>query len=74
MPKVPWLLPRPNGSSETARLSLALPDHSERVRAGEIGPIRREIIFEPVHEQPAPAEPAPVAPEKEPTEPVPDRS
>jgi hypothetical protein len=46
-----------------------------RPRAGEIGPVRREIIFEPVHEQPAPAEPAPAPPEREPdspTEPVPD--
>jgi hypothetical protein len=45
-------------------------------RAGEIGPVRREIIFEPLHEQPAPAEPAPAAPEREPetpAEPVPDR-
>jgi hypothetical protein len=45
-------------------------------RAGEIGPVRREIIFEPLHERPAPAEPAPAAPEREPetpAEPVPDR-
>jgi hypothetical protein len=44
-------------------------------RAGEIGPVRREIIFEPLHEQPAPAEPTPAAPEREPeapAEPVPD--
>jgi hypothetical protein len=44
-------------------------------RAGQIGPIRREIIFEPVHEQPAPAEPTPVEPAvpgPEPQEPVPD--
>jgi hypothetical protein len=46
-------------------------------RAGQIGPIRREIIFEPVHEQPAPAEPTPVepaVPEPQPQEPVPDPS
>lgn len=48
------------------------------VRAGEIGPVRREIIFEPVHEQPAPPEPAPVepspaAPETQPREPEPAR-
>jgi len=45
-------------------------------RAGEIGPVRREIIFEPVHEpaprrEPAPAEPAPAAPATEPAEPTP---
>ena len=44
-------------------------------RAGDIGPIRREITFEPVHEQPAPSVPAPgppeQAPEPEPREPVP---
>ena len=47
-----------------------------RPRAGEIGPVRREIIFEPIHEQPAPAEPAPAAPEREPEtpEPVPEPS
>lgn len=39
------------------------------VRAGEIGPVRREIIFEPLHEQPAPSEPPSVAPETEPSEP-----
>jgi hypothetical protein len=46
-------------------------------QAGEIGPVRREIIFEPVHEQPAPAEPAPVepapAPDPPPREPEPSR-
>jgi hypothetical protein len=42
-------------------------------RAGEIGPIRREIIFEPVHENPVPVEPPPV-PETEPREPVPART
>jgi hypothetical protein len=40
-------------------------------RAGDIGPIRREIIFEPVHETPAPVEAPPAAPEPEPQEPVP---
>jgi hypothetical protein len=47
-----------------------------RPRAGEIGPVRREIIFEPLHEQPAPAEPAPSTPEREPetpAEPAPSR-
>jgi hypothetical protein len=47
------------------------------VRAGEIGPVRREIIFEPVEEParpaPAPVEPAPAAPEAPPREPVPAR-
>jgi hypothetical protein len=46
-------------------------------RAGEIGPVRREIIFEPVHEQPAPVEPTPSEPapdrQPEPAEPIPDR-
>jgi hypothetical protein len=44
------------------------------VRAGEIGPVRREIIFEPVHEQPAPAEPTPAEPAapEPPREPVPE--
>jgi len=42
------------------------------VRAGNIGPVRREIVFEPLHEQPPPREqPAPsespgVTPQKEP--------
>ena len=49
----------------------------QRERAGEIGPVRREIIFEPVHEQPAPAEPTPAepapAPEPPSREPVPGR-
>lgn len=43
-------------------------------RAGEIGPVRREIIFEPLIEQPAPREPAPAEPETAPdapAEPVP---
>ena len=43
-------------------------------RAGDIGPIRREIIFEPVHEKPSPAEAPPAVPEPEPQEPVPDRT
>src|SRR5687767_493572 len=47
------------------------------VRAGEIGPVRREIIFEPVEEparpEPAPVEPPPAAPEAPPREPVPAR-
>jgi hypothetical protein len=54
-------------------------DRRAPVRAGQIGPIRREIIFEPLHEQPAPAEPVPAeprpgTPETEPHEPVPDPS
>jgi hypothetical protein len=45
-------------------------------RAGEIGPVRREIIFEPLIEQPAPLEPVPAPSEPErvpdaPAEPVP---
>jgi hypothetical protein len=74
MPKVLGLFPRPNRSTEAAMVSSASSDGPGRVRAGEIGPIRREIIFEPVHEQPAPAEPAPATPETDPKEPVPDGS
>jgi len=36
-------------------------------RSGEIGPVRREIIFEPLPERPAPQEPQPAEPA--PTEP-----
>jgi hypothetical protein len=57
-----------------------------RFRAGQIGPIRREIIFEPLPEtappltipaEPVPAEPespapAPVNPATQPKEPVPE--
>ena len=47
------------------------------VRAGEIGPVRREIIFEPLGEPgrraPAPVEPTPAAPDTPPQEPVPVR-
>ena len=45
-------------------------------RAGEIGPVRREIIFEPLQEPARPApqvEPAPAAPDAPPPEPVPVR-
>jgi hypothetical protein len=31
-------------------------------RSGEIGPVRREIIFEPLPERPAPQEPRPAEP------------
>ena len=57
---------RPRGSSVSPR-------QRALARAGQIGPIRREIIFEPVHENPVPVEP-PVAPETEPQEPVPGRT
>jgi hypothetical protein len=42
-------------------------------RAGHIGPIRREIIFEPIPDEGAPVEPivVPVTPAPEPKEPVP---
>jgi hypothetical protein len=73
MAKVEWLVPLPNASSQTAEVTSASSDRSMPARAGEIGPIRREIIFEPVHEQPAPVEPAPVTPETEPKEPTPSR-
>jgi hypothetical protein len=72
MVKVVWLLPRPNASNQPATVSSASSGRSVPVRAGEIGPVRREIIFEPVHEQPAPVEPAPGTPETEPKEPIPN--
>jgi hypothetical protein len=58
-------------------LIVTRPDRPSPPRAGQIGPIRREIIFEPLHEQPAPAEPAPAepaptAPDPAPQEPVAD--
>ena len=40
------------------------------MRAGQIGPIRREIIFEPLHEEPLPVIPEPVTPPS-PKEPAP---
>jgi hypothetical protein len=66
--------------SSTARRRRRGSMSSERcapARAGHIGPIRREIIFEPLHEKPAPVEAPPVAPEpqpQQPQEPVPDRT
>jgi len=45
-----------------------------RERAGKIGPIRREIIFEPLPDNPVPAEPPPVTPEQPQEQPVPDRT
>jgi hypothetical protein len=71
MAKVVWLLPRSHALNQAATVSSASSARSVPVRAGEIGPIRREIIFEPVHEQPAPVEPARVTPETEPKEPMP---
>ena len=52
------------------------PEAPAEPRSGEIGPVRREIIFEPLHERPAPVpvEPVPTAPEtrpEQPAEPVP---
>ncbi len=65
---------RPNGTRPEASAS---PERGTPTRAGHIGPIRREIIFEPMPAEPAPTEPAPVesppvAPEPQPREPVPD--
>jgi hypothetical protein len=40
------------------------------MRAGQIGPIRREIIFEPLHEEPLPVIPEP-ATRPSPKEPAP---
>jgi hypothetical protein len=46
-----------------------------RIRAGQIGPIRREIIFEPLADpkriEPAPVAPEPASPETQPEEPTP---
>ena len=46
-----------------------------RIRAGQIGPIRREIIFEPVPDpvriEPVPEAPAPASPETQPEVPTP---
>jgi hypothetical protein len=74
-----FLLPvaRPSRPSKTRFASSVSAERRQPPRAGHIGPIRREIIFEPLHEQPAPAEPAPVEPapgppEKQPQEPVPE--
>jgi hypothetical protein len=39
-------------------------------RAGEIGPIRREIIFEPLPDRPAPVEAPPPVPATEPEQPA----
>jgi hypothetical protein len=67
------LLPatRPHSMTRRGRGSSISPKACAGARAGDIGPIRREIIFEPVHEKPAPVEAPPVAPEPEPQEPVP---
>jgi hypothetical protein len=40
------------------------------IRAGEIGPIRREIVFEPLPERPAPVEDPATPPDQQPKEPV----
>jgi hypothetical protein len=42
-------------------------------RAGDIGPVRKEIIFEPLPEIPVPVEPPSEAPEPPAEEPVPVR-
>lgn len=68
------LVTQPNRPPGTQVESAAVPERSTPARAGQIGPIRREIIFEPLHEQPAPPEPAPpepAAPEPPPREPAP---
>jgi hypothetical protein len=45
---------------------------SEPLRAGEIGPIRREIVFEPLPDHAAPVElPLPTKPAPEPEQPAP---
>lgn len=45
---------------------------SRSTRAGDIGPIRKEITFEPLREVPVPADPPPPSPPERPAEePVP---
>jgi hypothetical protein len=44
------------------------------IRAGAIGPVRREIVFEPLHERPAPVETPATPAEPAPKEPVPERT
>jgi hypothetical protein len=48
-------------------------NHAPAIRAGEIGPIRREIEFEPLPARPAPVEDPVVTPDHQPKEPVPAR-
>jgi hypothetical protein len=63
MPSSCSSLVRPDGSGDTAR-----------IRAGQIGPIRREIIFEPLPDPvriEPPVAPAPSTPEPQPEEPTP---
>ena len=49
-------------------------NHAPVIRAGEIGPIRREIEFEPpLPARPAPVEDPAVIPDRQPKEPAPDR-
>jgi hypothetical protein len=47
-------------------------DRAPASRAGKIGPIRREIVFEPLPERPAPAERPVAPPDQQPREPVPN--
>jgi hypothetical protein len=49
-----------------------LRDRAPAIRAGEIGPIRREIVFEPLPERPAPVEDPAAPPDRQPKEPVPN--
>jgi hypothetical protein len=68
------VMPMPTSRSSIGRQhgSTEMP----RIHAGHIGPIRREIIFEPLPDavpaQPAPVAPPPVSPETQPKEPIPD--
>jgi len=63
---------RARSTTRRRRGSSASPGACAGARAGDIGPIRREIIFEPVHEEPAPVEAPPAAPKPERREPVPN--
>jgi hypothetical protein len=73
MAKSPLPVTRRNRTTRRRRGSSTSHRQRPPTRAGEIGPIRREIIFEPVHEKPIPVEPRP-APETQPSEPVPERT
>lgn len=73
MSNVRSLLARRFSSTDALEVLSRPQRRARRVRAGKIGPIRREIIFEPLPDDPVPAEPSPVTPEKPQEQPVPAR-
>jgi hypothetical protein len=74
MSNVLSLLPPPFPSPHARRVLPTPRPPAGRERAGRIGPIRREIIFEPLPDNPVPAEPPPVTPEQPQEQPLPDRT